>query len=116
MTKTIRDRNIWRVYLTILVLGAAYGLAVAVIALHLDALGFREQSIGGLAAWFASGIVLLSIPAGRLVRFFRREAHAHAGRSSATRPRSPIFPLLTSYGAIAAARFVQTAPAQPASG
>ncbi|MGH7434316.1 MAG: MFS transporter, partial [Polyangiaceae bacterium] len=64
------DRNIWRVYTATLILGIAYGLSVSVIALHLDALGFREQAIGGLAAWFALGIVLLSIPAGKLVHRF----------------------------------------------
>jgi MFS family permease len=106
--KAIRDRNIWRVYWTILLLGMAYGLSVAVIALHLDALGYREKAIGGLAAWFASGIVLLSIPAGRLVgrwgakRTLVLALFGYAASAS-------VFPLLTSFAPIAAARFVDGA-------
>jgi predicted MFS family arabinose efflux permease len=106
--KAIRDPNIWRVYWTILILGTAYGLAVAVIALHLDALGYHERAIGGLAAWFASGIVLLAIPAGRLVGRFgakRTLVGALAGYATSV----SIFPLLTSFSAIAAARFVDGA-------
>ncbi len=86
----------------------AYGLAVAVIALHLDALGFHERAIGGLAAWFASGIVLLSIPAGRLVgRWGAKRALVAALFGYAV--SVSIFPLLTSFPAIAAARFVDGA-------
>jgi MFS family permease len=106
--KAISDRNIWRIYWTILLLGMAYGLSVAVIALHLDALGYREKAIGGLAAWFASGIVLLSIPAGRLVSRWgakRTLVCALFGYSASV----SIFPLLTSFAPIAAARFVDGA-------
>jgi MFS family permease len=106
--KAIRDPNIWRVYWTILLLGTAYGLGVAVIALHLDALGYHERAIGGLAAWFALGIVLLSIPAGRLVGRWgakRTLVFALAGYAASV----SIFPLLTSYAPIAAARFVDGA-------
>jgi predicted MFS family arabinose efflux permease len=105
---SIRDPNIWRLYRAVLVLGIAYGLAVAVIALHLDALHFGEESIGGLAAWFALGIVVLSIPSGRLIRFFgakRTLAGALAGYATSV----TIFPLLTSFTAIAIARFVDGA-------
>lgn len=108
MLNAIRDRNIWRVYWTILLLGMAYGLSVAVIALHLDALGYRERAIGGLAAWFASGIVLLSIPAGRLVHRWgakRTLVLALFGYAASV----SIFPLLTSFAPIAAARFVDGA-------
>jgi MFS family permease len=104
----IADRNIWRVYAATLVLGVAYGLSVAVIALHLDDLGFHERAIGGLAAWFALGIVALSIPAGRLVH--RAGARptlvtALCGYAASV----GVFPLLTSFTAIAAARFVDGA-------
>lgn len=108
MLKAIRDPNIWRIYWTILLLGIAYGLSVAVIALHLDALGYREKAIGGLAAWFASGIVLLSIPAGRLVSRWgakRTLLCALFGYAASV----SIFPLLTSFAPIAAARFVDGA-------
>ena len=102
------DPNIWRVYAATLVLGIAYGLSVSVIALHLDDLGFHEQAIGGLAAWFALGIVLLSIPAGKLVHAFggkRTLVVALAGYAFS----AAIFPALTSFGAIAAARFLDGA-------
>lgn len=104
----IVDRNIWRVYVATLVLGVAYGLSVSVIALHLDDLGFHEQAIGGLAAWFASGIVALSIPAGRLVhRVGARRTLIAALFGYAV--SVGVFPLLTSFGGIAAARFVDGA-------
>ena len=108
MSKSIRDRNIWRVYWTILLLGIAYGLALAVIALHLDSLGYHGGAIGGLAAWFASGIVLLSIPAGRMVHRWgakRTLVFALFGYAASV----SIFPLLTTYAPIAAARFVDGA-------
>jgi MFS family permease len=98
------DRNIWRVYLAVLLLGIAYGLAVAVIALHLDARGFDERAIGGLAVWFASGIVLLAIPSGRLVSRFggkRVLACALVGYAASVL----VFPALHSFVAIGAARF-----------
>ncbi len=104
----IVDRNIWRVYVATLVLGIAYGLSVSVIALHLDDLGFHEQAIGQLAAWFASGIVALSIPAGRLVhRVGARRTLITALFGYAV--SVGVFPLLTSFGGIAAARFVDGA-------
>jgi MFS family permease len=106
--RSIRDPNIWRVYKTILLVGTAYGLGVAVIALHLDALGFHEGAIGGLAAWFAMGIVLLSIPAGRLVARWgakRTLVGALAGYAASV----SVFPLFTTYVPIALARFVDGA-------
>jgi MFS family permease len=104
----IADRNIWRVYATTLVLGIAYGLTVSVIALHLEDLGFHERAIGGLAAWFALGIVALSIPAGRLVHRAgarRTLVAALCGYGASV----GVFPLLTSFATIAAARFLDGA-------
>jgi MFS family permease len=102
------DRNIWRVYVAVLLLGIAYGLAVAVIALHLDARGFDERSIGGLAVWFASGIVLLAIPSGKLIARFggkRVLTFALLGYAASVL----VFPTLHSYVAIGAARFLDGA-------
>ncbi len=102
------DRNVWRVYLAVLLLGVAYGLAVAVIALHLDARGFDERAIGGLAVWFASGIVLLAIPSGKLVaRFGGKQVLTFAlvGYAASV----VVFPMLHSYMAIGAARFLDGA-------
>jgi MFS family permease len=102
------DRNVWRIYAAVLLLGIAYGLSVAVIALYLDARGFGEQAIGGLAVWFAAGIVSLSIPAGRLVARFGGErvlVAALLGYAGSVL----VFPLLHEYVALGAARFVDGA-------
>jgi MFS family permease len=64
----IADRNIWLIYGAIFVLGTAYGASIGLTALHLDQIGFTKRDIGTLAAIFACGIVLLSLPAGVLIR------------------------------------------------
>ncbi|MEO6419404.1 MAG: hypothetical protein ABIP39_08370, partial [Polyangiaceae bacterium] len=69
-TDRIHDRNIWLVYWAIFLLGIGYGVSIALTALHLDARGFTKQDIGTLAAWFASGIILFSIPMGSILRRF----------------------------------------------
>jgi MFS family permease len=104
----IADRNIWRLYRATLVLGVAYGLSVSVIALHLDDLGFHEQAIGGLAAWFAAGIVALSIPAGRLVHRVGAQ-RTLVGALLGYAVSACVFPLLTSFATIAAARLLDGA-------
>jgi MFS family permease len=108
MLSRIRDRNIWLVYGAVLLLGTAYGLAVALIALHLDARGFDKKAIGSLAVWFASGIVALALPAGQLVRRFSAKytlVAALAGYAVSV----AVFPWLRSYEAIAVARFADGA-------
>jgi MFS family permease len=66
--RRITDRNIWVVYGVILLVGIAYGLSTAVVSLHLDHLHYDKHEIGWLAAAFATGIVLGSLPAGIIVR------------------------------------------------
>ncbi len=108
MISRIRDRNIWLVYGAVLLLGTAYGLAVALLGLHLDARGFGKQEIGALAVWFASGIVALALPAGHFVRRFsakRTLVAALAGYAVSV----AIFPALHSFHAIALARFADGA-------
>ena len=63
MLDRVRDRNIRLIYLTILLVGIAYGISIAVIAHALDERGFAKGEIGQLAAIFASGIVVMSLPA-----------------------------------------------------
>src|SRR5690606_5447129 len=70
MFKQIDDRNIWTVYLATLVLGIGYGIAIAGIGVYLDEQGFQKDEIGALATSFAMGIVLFSIPMGRLIQRF----------------------------------------------
>jgi len=66
----ISDRNIWVVYAAILLLGVAYGVSIAVLAIHLDKHGIPKIAMGGLAAAFAFGIVAGALPAGALVQRF----------------------------------------------
>lgn len=108
MISRIRDRNIWLVYGAVLLLGTAYGLAVALIALHLDARGFDKRAIGSLAVWFASGIVALALPAGQLVRRFSAK-HTLVGALAGYAISVALFPALHSFHAIALARFADGA-------
>ena len=66
MLRRISDPNIRLVYFAVFLLGTAYGISIAVTALHLDARGFSKSEIGQLAAFFASGIVVASLPVGAL--------------------------------------------------
>jgi MFS family permease len=104
----IRDRNIWTIYVTILVLGVAYGISIALIAHHLDLRGFTKSQMGSLASWFALGIVTLSLPMGSLIQRFSAKTTLVAAlvgyAGSVT-----LFPMLTSYPAVAADRFLDGA-------
>ena len=104
MLRNIRDPNIRLVYLATFLLGTAYGISIAVIALHLDARGFSKSDIGQLAAFFAAGIVAMSLPVGALLRRLSAKATL-TGSLFGYAVCVGIFPLLHSYGAIALARF-----------
>ncbi|MEP7048823.1 MAG: MFS transporter [Pseudomonadota bacterium] len=100
----VPDDNVWRIYRVTFALGMAYGTAISVIALFLDAHGFGKLAIGKLAAWFASGIVLFSLPMGPLVRRFSAKhvlAFSLAGYAAAV----VAFPFMHSFASIAALRF-----------
>ena len=101
----VRDPNIRLIYLAVFLLGTAYGMAIAVIALHLDARGFSKSDIGQLAAFFASGIVAMSLPVGVLLRRFSAKATLTASLLGYAATVG-LFPLLHGYGAIAVARFL----------
>jgi predicted MFS family arabinose efflux permease len=100
----IRDPNIRLIYLAVFLLGTAYGISIAVIALHLDARGFTKSDIGQLAAFFASGIVAMSLPVGVLLRRFSAKATLTASLIGYAITVG-VFPLLHSYVGIAVARF-----------
>ncbi len=70
MPKRLEDRNVWIIYAAILLLGIAYGVSIAVLAIHLDAHHIPKIAMGGLASFFATGIVLFAIPAGWLIARF----------------------------------------------
>jgi len=102
--RRVRDPNIRLVYLAVLLLGTAYGISLAVTALHLDARGFSKSAIGQLAAFFASGIVIASLPVGSLLRRFSAKTTLIASMLGYA-VTVGVFPLLHSYAAIALARF-----------
>jgi MFS family permease len=108
MLKTVRERvddpNIFRVYWATLALGTAYGLAISVLAPYLDQRGFSKTAIGELAAWFAAGIVALSLPMGWLIRRFSAKATLAVSLVGYAITVG-VFPLLDSFWAIAGVRF-----------
>jgi MFS family permease len=104
LLRRIPDRNIWTIYGAILLLGIAYGVSIAVLAIHLDKHAIPKLAMGGLAAAFGLGIVTFSIPAGIFVQRFgakRTMAIALAGYAVCV----SAFPFLTTTTALSAARF-----------
>jgi MFS family permease len=100
----IRDRNIWVIYAATLLLGTGYGISISLVSLHLDVRGFSKADIGTLAASFASGIVLFSLPMGAMIRRFsakRTLVTAMIGYAAAVMA----FPWLETYAGVATARF-----------
>ncbi|MFO0588161.1 MAG: MFS transporter [Polyangiaceae bacterium] len=108
MRERIPDKNIWLIYAAVFILGLAYGDSIALTSLHLDAVGFTKAQIGSLAAWFAGGIVLMSLPAGGLVRRFSAKwtlVVAMLGYAVAV----ALFGFQRDYASVAAIRFVDGA-------
>ncbi|MBL8684934.1 MAG: MFS transporter [Myxococcales bacterium] len=70
MLEKIPDRNIRLVYASIFLLGVAYGVPIALSSLLLSRRGFTKGDIGTLAAFFAGGIVALSLPMGSIIKRF----------------------------------------------
>jgi MFS family permease len=104
LLRRIPDPNIWVIYIAILLLGVAYGVSIAVLAIHLEAHGIPKLAMGGLAAAFALGIVLFSIPAGWCVQRFGAKKTllvALIGYACCV----SVFPFLTTTSALSVARF-----------
>ncbi|HEY0462941.1 MAG TPA: MFS transporter, partial [Polyangiaceae bacterium] len=100
----VPDANVWRIYGITLALGMAYGTAISVIGRFLTTHGVSKLAIGQLAAWFAAGIVALSLPMGPLVRRFSAKymlAISLAGYAAAV----ALFPFTHTFWALAALRF-----------
>ena len=52
MPKRITDRNIWLINLTILLVGLAYGMVIAIMSVFLeDERGYTPTDITTLAVW-----------------------------------------------------------------
>ncbi|CAN5918935.1 hypothetical protein BH11MYX4_BH11MYX4_43500 [soil metagenome] len=104
MLASIRDRNIWVIYASIVLLGIAYGTSISVLAVHLDAHHIPKLAMGGLAAAFALGIVTFSIPTGWAVQHFGAKATfatALAGYGLCV----TTFPFLETLASLSVARF-----------
>lgn len=104
----IVDPNILRLYRATFLFGIACGVSIALSSLHLDALGFTKPQIGTIAAWFASGVVLMSLPAGALIRRFSAKTTLLAfiiGYAVCV----AVFPFLRSYAPIAGIRVIDGA-------
>ncbi len=104
----VRDPNILRIYVTIFGLGMAYGMAISLIAVFLDARGFDKRAIGSLAAWFAGGIALAALPVGVAVRRFSAKTilcSCLVGYAVTV----ALFPFVHSYPAVAAVRVLDGA-------
>src|SRR5450631_1659102 len=104
MLARVRDPATRLVYAASLLVGTGYGVSIALTALRLNALGFGKTAIGSLAAVFACGIVLASIPMAALLRRFSAKTVlvvSLAGYAVCV----GVFPFLESWPAISAARF-----------
>lgn len=100
----ITDQNILRIYTASFALGLAYGIALSLIAIYLDARGFDKQAIGSLAAWFACGLASFAWPMGALIRRFSAKLALVVSLTGYALSVAAL-PLLDSFEALALARF-----------
>ncbi len=105
----LRDSNIRVAYLMCLMLGIAYGIVMAIVAIYLNKeRGMAETTIGGLAFFFSAGIAIFALPMGSLVRVVSPRvmlAVALVGYGIAT----AIFPFLETFAALATVRAIDGA-------
>ena len=65
----LKDGSIRVAYLMCLMLGVAYGIVMAIVAVYLNKeRGIDEQTISRLAFYFSAGIAVFAVPMGALVR------------------------------------------------
>ncbi len=103
-TQRIEDPNVWRIYRATVGLSVAYGMALSLLAIFLDAKGFTKSDIGSLALVFGLGIVSLSLVMDRLIeRFGAKETLVACFFGYAT--TVVVFPFLDTFASIAAVRF-----------
>jgi len=85
--------------------GLACGISIALTSLFLDERGYSKQDIGGLALFFASGLVLFALPVGAVIRRF-------SGKRTLTVMLIGyalcvgLFPFMPTFTSIAAIRFL----------
>ena len=103
-TKRVEDPNVWRIYRATVGLSVAYGMALSLLAIFLDAKGFTKSDIGSLAFVFGLGIVALSLVMDRLIgRFGAKEMLVTCFFGYAVTVTA--FPFLDSFASIAVLRF-----------
>ena len=103
-TNRVADPNIWRIYRATVGLSVAYGMALSLIAIFLDAKGFTKSDIGSLAVVFGLGIVALSLVMDRLIeRFSARGVLVASFFGYAATVTA--FPFLDSFASLAVIRF-----------
>lgn len=103
LRERVHDPEIFRVYGVTVTVSVAFGMVLSVIALFLRDRGIGKREIGELTSYFAAGIVLLSLPMGRLIERFGARvtlAAAFAGYVVA----AAAFPFLETFESIAALR------------
>jgi MFS family permease len=108
MLARLKDSTTRLVLGAALLVGTGYGVSIALTALRLHELGFGKPAIGSLAAVFASGIVLASLPMAALVQRFSAKTVlvvSLAGYAACV----GVFPFLTSWPAVSATRFLDGA-------
>ena len=104
MLARVRDPATRTIYAAALLVGTAYGVSIALTALRLNAIGYGKPAIGSLAAVFAGGIVLASIPMAGLIQ--RHSAKTVLVASLVGYAACVgVFPFLELPAAIAGARF-----------
>ena len=103
-TKRVEDPNVWRIYRATVGLSIAYGMALSLLAIFLDAEGFTKSDIGSLALVFGLGIVTLSLVMDRLIeRFGAKEMLVTCFFGYAA--TVAVFPFLDGFASIAVLRF-----------
>lgn len=103
-TKRVEDPNVWRIYRATVALSIAYGMALSLLAIFLDANGFTKSDIGSLALVFGLGIVTLSLVMDRIIeRFGAKETLIACFFGYAA--TVTVFPFLDSFASVALVRF-----------
>ena len=100
----VSDPAIRITYATILALGTAYGLAISLVSIFLEAKGFGKNEIGQLAIYFALGIVVLAVPSGYLIKAVGTKT-VLIGSLLGYAASVAAFPFVDSYAVIAGLRF-----------
>src|SRR5450631_1501712 len=108
MLSRVRDPATRTIYAAALLVGSGYGISIALTALRLNAIGYGKPAIGSLAAVFASGIVLASIPMSALLQRYSAKTVLVASLVGYALCIG-VFPFLESPAAISGARFVDGA-------